>query len=135
MATRSLPVTAIPLLLLAGAAVVFFLSPSEPAPSLSGKNGPPLTTTNPPSTNDAASGQDADNSLTANGSSSSSNPSTPSWVPMDLQNAEAIDRLPGWEVRRGNFKLIRDPANRHASLELFPEPIVEGKIRCARMMW
>lgn len=144
MAHRSLPVTAIPLLLLAGAAAFVFYNqdaadapspgetvPGNPAAIEKATPGAPgsATASSPagPGTSSTANAAAAADAARAAGSDG--------WIPLDLKNAPALDRLPGWEVRRGNFQLIRDPDNTRPMLELLPEPIVEGKIRCARMLW
>ena len=54
------------------------------------------------------------------------------WIPMDLGKAEAVDRIPGWDVRRGSYRL-REMEGRKV-LELLPEPIVEGKVLWTREM-
>ncbi len=55
------------------------------------------------------------------------------WIPWDLSGVESVDRLPGWEVLRGTYQLTEISGRK--ALKLVPEPIVEGKVRAARMMW
>lgn len=163
MANRSLPVTAIPLLLLAGAAALFFLNQDaadSPTASEAGNHykGEPTKQSQPTGSDGSSisdskaapeSASDSDpgsakiGSGTKAGTSTATAPGASGWIPLDLENAPSLDRLPGWEVRRGNFQLVRIPDNHPDNssprlrpvLELLPEPIVEGKIRCARMMW
>lgn len=67
------------------------------------------------------------------GSSPTAAEPAPDWQSMDLTAAVSWDRIPGWEVRRGTWRLEKNGGRK--VLELMPEPIVEGKILCARQMW
>jgi hypothetical protein len=58
---------------------------------------------------------------------------SPAWLPMDLAGAESLDAIPGWDVRRGSYRLTETGGRK--VLELIPEPIVEGKVLCTRQMW
>ena len=49
-----------------------------------------------------------------------------SWTAMDLSKAAGLDQIPGWDVRRGNYRLTELAGRR--TLELLPEPIIEGKV-------
>ena len=59
-------------------------------------------------------------------------PGNQTWIPMELSKAEAVDRIPGWDVRRGNYQLVEVEGRK--VLEQSPEPIVEGKIVWTRAM-
>ena len=59
-------------------------------------------------------------------------PGRGSWIPMDLSRAEVVDRIPGWDVRRGSYQLGEVEGRK--VLELLPEPIVEGKVLWTRGM-
>ena len=56
----------------------------------------------------------------------------PVWIPMDLSAAVTVDRIPGWDVRRGSYRL--GELDGRKVLELLPEPIVEGKVLWTRAM-
>jgi hypothetical protein len=54
------------------------------------------------------------------------------WIPMDLARAAAVDQIPGWDVRRGSYRL--GAVEGRQVLELLPEPMVEGKVLWTRAM-
>ena len=62
----------------------------------------------------------------------STGPAGLGWISMDLSVADALDKIPGWDVRRGNYR-IGITEGRHV-LEQLPEPVIEGKVLWTRAM-
>ncbi len=54
------------------------------------------------------------------------------WSALDFSKAAAVDEIPGWDIRRGSFRLTRE--NGKTALEQLPEPMVEGKVIGTRAM-
>lgn len=54
------------------------------------------------------------------------------WISMDLGKTGAVDRIPGWDVRRGSYRMGGEEGRR--ILEQLPEPMVEGKVLWTRAM-
>ena len=54
------------------------------------------------------------------------------WTSMDLSGARGVDQIPGWDVRRGTYRLTQ--LDGRPVLEQSPEPAVEGKVLWTRPM-
>ena len=56
-----------------------------------------------------------------------------SWIAFDLSKAAAADRIPGWDVRRGTYRISTGEDGKRV-LEQLPELMVEGKVLWTRAM-
>lgn len=56
----------------------------------------------------------------------------PDWIAVDFRALEPGGTIPQWDIRRGDWALVE--RNGAVALQMNPEPMLEGKVVCARLL-